>query len=102
MKTAGIPRPVLAGEFDYRNTHLAQQRPEIRMQSVDELRPEFDRYRRKSVVDRQKSAAHTVSRLENDRLQTPPAQLSAGGETGNPCSDDNGLCFRRIFHRPGF
>ena len=102
MKAGGITTPVLAPQLDYRYTHLVKQSPEIRMDSVDELGPEFDRYRRTRIVHRQNAAPRTVSRLENDWFQAIPGQLSSSGEAGDACPDYDGFHVRRIFHRPGF
>ena len=93
---------MLASELDYGYAHLAQQFPEIRMNAVDELGPEFDGNCGMRIAHCQNAAARTISRLEKDRPQTAPAQLSAGGEASHARADYDGLCVGRIFHRPGF
>jgi hypothetical protein len=102
MKALGIASPVLASQLDYGYTHLTEQLPEIRMNAVDELGPEFDGHCRTRIVDGQKAAARTISRLENDSRHTPPGQLCGGGEARYARSDYDDFYVGRIFHRPGF
>jgi hypothetical protein len=102
MKPFGIAGPVLTAQLDHGYTHFAENLPKIRMNAVDELGPEFDGHRRKGVTNSQKAAPRTLSRLENNRFQTPPLQLSSRSEAGDACSDHDGFSARRIFHRPGF
>jgi hypothetical protein len=102
MKSGGIAGPVFTAQLDYGYSHFAQQAPEMRMNSVDELRPELDRNGRERVVDGENPAAHTIARLKNDWLETFLLEFLSGGEARDPRSDDNDLYVRRIFHRPGF